>query len=237
MSNLNDMLSKIESARLWNYFHKDWLLQMRQAIRDQLPVDYRVFLESEAVLISPDAPERPVAAVLPDISIARQSGAQATGPATTASCSTAVIEAEESCELETHYSLIIRRSPDNFIVAALELLSPSNKGVGNRWDREKHLLKRAEYLDAGISVLELDALRDGERDLPAPMMQLAGFDRVAWTAFHHEGKRRYRGYGWNQVESLPQVPWQIDPAQLVAINLPATLDAAAEFNRWEEMVT
>lgn len=240
MSNLNDLLSKIETARMWSHFHKDWLISMRQSVREQLPAEYRVFTESETVLISPEAAERPLAVFLPDMSIVRPAdvpAASGSGPLPTASGTTAVIEAEELCETETHYSLIIRREPDNFIVAALELLSPSNKGVGNRWDREKHLRKRAEYLDAGISLMEVDALRDGERDLPNALEQLAAHDRVAWTAFHQDGRRRFRGYGWNQADALPQVQWQIDPAQLVMIDLPGTLESAAAFNRWEEMVS
>jgi hypothetical protein len=34
MNAANELLSKIETARLWSYFHKDWLLQIRQALRE-----------------------------------------------------------------------------------------------------------------------------------------------------------------------------------------------------------
>src|SRR5690606_24490551 len=98
-------------------------------------------------------------------------------------------------ETETHYTLIVRRSPDQRIVAAVELLSPSNKGIGNRLDREKHLRKRGDYLDAGVNLLEIDALLHGERDLPPALATLADYERVAWTATHGEGRRRYRGFG------------------------------------------
>jgi hypothetical protein len=53
----------------------------------------------------------------------------------------------------------------------LELFA-SNKGLGNRWDRERHLRKRDGYLQAGVSLLELDALIRGERDLPDPLQRL-----------------------------------------------------------------
>jgi hypothetical protein len=136
-----------------------------------------------------------------------------------------------------HYSLIIRRAPDNHVVAAMELLSPSNKGFGNRWDREKHLRKRAEYLDAAISLLEIDALVQGTRDLPEVVAErLPPCERVAWTAFHHDGRRKYRGWGWNSDDALPQLDWRIDPTCVCLIDLPMTLQAAAQFNRWEELV-
>jgi hypothetical protein len=237
MENLNELLSRIESARLWGCFHKDWLIQIRLAMRLQLPADYRVFVEAEAVLITPDAWDSPVATVLPDVAVARSPG-QATTPVAVpvvGDTATAIIEADEPCETEIHYSLIIRRAPDNHVVAAAEPLSPSNKGLGNRLDQEKHLRKRAEYFDAGISLLEIDALTGGQRVLPDALARLQPFDRVVWTAFHDAGLRRYRGMGWNQSDPLPHVEWRIDSGHAVHIDLAATLRQAAGFNQWETL--
>lgn len=47
----------IEAARLWAYFHKDWLLSIRSLLRPQLPPQYFVFVESETHLVTPDADE------------------------------------------------------------------------------------------------------------------------------------------------------------------------------------
>lgn len=239
MDNLNALLTQIEAARLWNYFHKDWLLPIRLAVRQRLPAEYRVFVESEAVLITPDAWDQPGSPILPDISLSRAPSA----PAAAAShreavpASTAVVEADEPCDVETHYSLVIRRAPENHVVAAAELISPSNKGLGNRLDQQQHLRKRSEYFDAGVNLLELDALTAGARVLPDSLTRLSGYDRAAWTAFHDAGRRRYRGWGWNQNDPLPEIDWPIDTAQTVRIDLAATLREAAEFNRWEELVT
>jgi hypothetical protein len=234
VESLNELLSRIETARLWGYFHKDWLIQVRLALRPQLPADYRVFVVSEAVLITPDAWDSAAKTVLPDVAVARSPG-QATTPVAVPAVSnaaTAIIEAAEPCETEIHYSLVIRRAPDNHVVAAAELLSPSNKGLGNRLDQEKHLRKRAEYFDAGISLLEIDALTGGQRVLPDALARLQPFDRVVWTAFHDAGFRRYRGMGWNQSDPLPHVEWRIDAGHVVQIDLATTLREAAEFNQW-----
>lgn len=239
MKNLNDLLSEVESAGMWNFFHKDWLLQIRTSLRNQLPGEYRVFVESEAVLISPIEPETPQTVILPDVVVVRGSAMPARDASIAGSrcVNEAVIEADEPIELETHYTLVIRRGPENVVVGAMEMLSPSNKGRGNRWDRERHLKKRAEYLDSGISLLELDPLLGGVRDLPQPLAQLSVFDRIGWTAFHVAGRRKFRGWGWNQADQLPRIDWQIDAEQRPVVDLEETLQAAVEFNRWEELVS
>jgi hypothetical protein len=236
MDAANELLSKIETARLWSYFHKDWLLQIRQTLREQLPPDYRVFVESEAVIISPD-PDDAQRIVQPEVSVAHAGGAGTVAKGTLGGATSTVVEAEEPCEVETQYSLIVRRVPDNRIVAAIELLSPSNKGIGNRLDEQKHLHKRDDYLDAGVNLLEIDPLTQGRRTVPAAIEELAAFNRIAWTATHNAGRRRYRGWGWNHDDPLPTIDWQIDVGHRVLINTGEALQQAAAFNNWEALLT
>jgi hypothetical protein len=148
----------------------------------------------------------------------------------------AIIERDEPCELFTKYTLLIRRAPKNHVVAALEIVSPSNKGISSRVDREKYFRKRESFLEAAVNFLEIDALREGERLLPAAMKKLAAFERNAWTAAHNAGNRRLRGYGWNAGEPLPEIRWEIEEGLAVTVDLAATFRGACEFNRWEEMV-
>lgn len=237
MVKLDDLLSKVESQRLWSYFHKDWLLQIRTALRDQLPDQYRVFVESEAVLISPESVDLAAAPVLPDVAIARnwKDASAQSKPGHSAAATTAIIEVDEPCELETHYSLLIRRAPDNLMVAAIELLSPFNKGVGNTFDREKHLRKRQQYLESGVNLLEVDALTKGTRDLPAALAALMKYDRVAWIARYDAGRRQFRGWGWSQSDPQPVIDWLIDDRQIALVDLARTLADAISFNRWETL--
>jgi hypothetical protein len=230
----NALLSKIEAAGLWAYFHKDWLLEVRRLLRPQLPPEYHVFVESEAIVVTPD--EAPIP-LLPDVAVARGPGepttvAQQAEPRFTA----AVVEVEEPCEVFSKYTLLIRRSPDNRVVAAMELLSPSNKGLGNRFDRDKYLRKRDEYLEAGVNFLEVDALVAGQRALLPSLTHLAEFERSAWTALHLSGRRRIRGFGWNAADPLPVVPWWVEEGLRVEVDLGEAFQAAREFNRWGEMV-
>lgn len=208
MDDPNKLLSRIEAAGMWIFFHKNWLLEIRNELRPQLPAGYLVFVESEGVLISPDTPQ-PAQAVLPDVSVvrdAREVRATAANQPGTA----AAIEVEEPWELSTRYSLVIRRMPHQEVVAALELLSPSNKGLGSRFDKEKYLHKRESLLEAGVSFLEVDALLHGDRLLPPSLANLSQFPRNAWTARFTGTTLQTRGWGWNPGEPLPTIPWRME---------------------------
>ena len=230
----NQLLERIEAGRLWAYFHKDWLLQIRGLIRPQLPAEFSVFVESEAVLIAPSDSER-LTPVAPDLAVARSEPVLTTmrsfGQPTTA-----VVEVDEPCELFHQYRLVIRRVPDNQVVAAAELLSPTNKGVFGDLEKSKYLRKREHYLDAGVNLLEIDALQRGDRLVPHATQRLAEYDRNAWSVCHDADRRRYRGWGWNNSDSLPTVTWPIEPSRQVIVDLSEAFRQACEFNPWERLV-
>ena len=123
---------------MWAYFHKDWLLEIRNALRPQLPTSYLVFMESESVLVSPDA-SPPTQAILPDVGVVRAGNENRVSSIELQSGTAAAIEVDEPWEISSRYSLVIRRAPHHEVIAALEMLSPSNKGLGSRFDKEKYL--------------------------------------------------------------------------------------------------
>ena len=108
--------------------------------------------------------------------------------------------------------------------------------MGNRFDREKYLRKRDSYLEAGVNLLEIDALREGERVLPASLASLARFERLAWTACHGDGQRRLRGWGWNAPEPLPVIPWSVEQGVELLVDLSQGIEGACQFNRWPDLV-
>jgi hypothetical protein len=113
----------------------------------------------------------------------------------------------------------------------LELVTSEDRSIGSRLDREKYLRKRESFLEAGVNFLEIDALMEGERLVPAGMHKLAAFERNAWTVAHHSGGRRHRGYGWNAGDPLPEIRWEIEEGLAVNVDLAATFRGACEFNR------
>src|SRR6476661_2755344 len=141
MATTNELLAKIEQKHLWAYFHKDWLIEIRALLLKQLPEEYHVFVESETVLLSVES-NGVAAKSEPDVAVARAPGHSAQRPLQESSATVALVEFEEPYELFTKYSLIIRRSPHNRVVAAVEMLSPSNNGLASRSDRDKYLVKR-----------------------------------------------------------------------------------------------
>lgn len=206
---------------------------MREPLRAQLPESYAVFVESEAVWVTPVG-EAPAAIREPDVAIARPHPAVQAAPRER-TVSAAVLEIEESCELVSQYSLVVRRVPENTVVAVCEMLSPTNKGAFGQIELEKYVRKRAECLAAGISFLEIDALLGGERRLPPSLTSLHAYERFAWSAFHPAGKRIWRAWGWNREEPQPVVPWRVEEPHEVLLDLGATLRDACAFNPWEAL--
>jgi len=233
------LLTRIERKRLWAYFYKDWLLQVRELLRPQLPRELAIFVESETVLIAPGAKEA-YAAFAPDLSVAgpEQGPEKSVWPnGLPQRASATVLEVEEEIEQFEQYSLLIRRAPENRIVAAAEILSPTNKGVFGLLDKEKYLRKRDAYFEAGINLLEIDALAEGDRLLPPALDQLRSFDRTAWTVSHAAGRRRFRSWGWSSTEPLAQVEWEIAPGHSTLVDLALSCRLACEFNPWESLAT
>lgn len=234
MADIPELLTRIERKRLWAYFHKDWLLQIRELLRPQLPRELAIFVESEAVVIAPDL-TGPMVSLAPDLAIARP-GDETFETRSAEQVSAMVLEVDEEIELYERYSLLIRRAPDNRVVAAAEILSPTNKGVFGTLDKEKYLRRREAYFDAGINLLEIDALLEGERLLPPALESLRRFDRTAWTVCHTAGRRHFRSWGWSVAEPLPRVEWEVEPGLSTVIDLALSCQRACEFNPWESLV-
>jgi hypothetical protein len=86
---------------------------------------------------------------------------------------TAVIDVAEPCVLlledeprtERHLE-IVDTSDGGRVVTAIEVLSPANK-VG-RAGRKAYRCKQREFLDAGVNLVEIDLIREGEFVMAAP---------------------------------------------------------------------
>ena len=78
--------------------------------------------------------------------------------------------------------------------------------------------------------------REGQRVLPAPLSALAQFDRNAWSVFHKDGRRRFRGWAWNDPDPLPVVPWTVENGLEVLVDLGLAIEHARAFNRWDDLV-
>jgi hypothetical protein len=235
MANPNVLLSAIEQRHLWAYFHKEWLIEIRLLLLKQLPEEYHVFVESETVLLSLES-NGAVAKSEPDVAVARAGERSENTGLQELSATAALVEVEEPYELFSKYTLIIRRSPHNRVIAAVEMLSPSNKGLASRAERDKYLSKRDSYAEAGINFLEIDALIDGERVLPHSLRKLETYERNAWTALYDAQSRQIRGYGWNSNQRMPVICWNVERGLQALVDLDQTARTAIDANRWRRLI-
>ncbi len=124
-------------------------------------------------------------------------------------------------------------SEERRVVAVIEILSPSNKTGGE--DGQMYRLKREEYLASGISLVEIDLLRAGQRPPlgdPAPPIS-------DYYVLVHRGWERSRIGIWpvSVRETLPLMPIPLDPdvAELM-IDLRACIDHVYDFGRYAEQL-
>lgn len=115
------------------------------------------------------------------------------------------------------------------IVTAIELMSPTNKKSP---DREEYLVKRTQYMDAAIHLVEIDLLRAGLRSWP-PVIPFCDYCVLVCRA-----KQLDSAEFWpiQLHERLPLIPIPLSaPDQDVALDLQALLNRvydAADYENW-----
>lgn len=155
------MDSYLEGPKYWPGLHLSLIVMIRAALNRHLTanyyaeVDQYVWLETEE-----DDPER--RGVRPDTFVipTRPSARPAGGAAVLSAPSGRVTLASPKKKRGKRFVRIVDKDRNN-VVTVLELLSPSDKGAGK--DRANYLLKREQYLAAGVNLVEIDLLRGGTR--------------------------------------------------------------------------
>lgn len=152
----------IERADVWQDFHDSFIPFMRDDIARHLPDVYYVKIEETVYIHELSAEERRFLG-RPDISVHHPQGygapdERATSSQTTAPCNVFIPVAVD--ELRIPY-LEIRDRRDRQVVTIIELLSPSNKALGN--DRQIYWGKVIRIQKTHTTFIELDLLRGGPR--------------------------------------------------------------------------
>lgn len=124
-------------------------------------------------------------------------------------------------------------SEERRVVSVIEILSPSNKTGGE--DGQMYRLKREEYISSGISLIEIDLLRAGQRPPlgdPAPPIS-------DYYVLVHRGWERSRFGIWpvSVREELPPVPIPLDPdVAEPLLDLRSCIDHVYDFGRYAEQL-
>jgi hypothetical protein len=150
----------------WGDVHTSLMVYARNQINAQLPDELQARVEEG---VGVEIEEESWRTVYPDVRVVEERGVRP-GEARQ---ETAVIEVAEPCVLlledetrtERHVE-IVDTSGGGRVVTVLEVLSPANK-VG-RQGRKAYKRKQREVLDAGVNLVEIDLIREGEFVMAAP---------------------------------------------------------------------
>ena len=152
--------------RYWGDIHTSLIVYARNQLNAQLPDDLLARVEESLAVEIGDRTSR---TLYPDVRVVEQpSDSLADG-----SAAASVVEVAEPCVLlladeprtERHLE-IVDTSDGSRVVTAIEVLSPANKvGIDGR---AAYVRKQREYLEAGINLVEIDLIREGDFVLAAP---------------------------------------------------------------------
>lgn len=197
----------LEHRHVWADFHDRMVVEMGTALVRQVRPNYVVKIEEYVYLhaIEDEDDERERVG-RPDL------GVIAARPPVSGG-TVAVLEAPAfgavppEVELHRISYLEVRDREDRSLVAAVELLSPSNKSPGD--DRTQHILKCRRLLASPANLVEIDLLRGGLR------MPWAGVPPCDYLVAVSRSPERPRVGFWpvRLRERLPVIPIPLRPGQ------------------------
>ena len=119
------------------------------------------------------------------------------------------------------------------VVTAIEILSPANKQETE--GRVAYLRKQGEYLQAGINLVEIDLIREGEFILAAPQHRIPPDFRTPYLICIRRAARigRVEVYRVPLRERLPNIPIPLRPTdKAVALQLQPLIDECYRGGRY-----
>jgi hypothetical protein len=164
----------LESPDLWTEVHHRLISAIAAAIEPSLPPNYRVAIEKRVYSQTVDDS---VLVGIPDVAVvSRRAGAQlptATLMAEPEVASGAITITLPMPEEVRESYLEIRDMAEGDVITSIEILSPTNKRVGE--GRDAYLAQREDVLASATHLVELDLLREG--------LPLAGLDSLPRSGY------------------------------------------------------
>lgn len=162
----------LEAPTIWPDFHDRFAEEISASLNRTLPHPFyaQLGVREELGIVGQIGTRR----IVPDVSV-QSSKPKPTVPPNQDSGNLATVEAPrsnvtESVQLELYHEpetvnfVEIRDARSQHdVVTLIEILSPSNKSIGSDFD--SYVRKRKEILGSTTSLIEIDLLRDGRRDL------------------------------------------------------------------------
>jgi hypothetical protein len=226
--------------RHWGDVHARLILYASDQLNRQMRGPLRARVEERLVVEDPDrVTARPIR---PDVRVYEPAGADGGGVAVLAAPAVEVepdvVEVAESEPETTTYLTIIDPSTGGTLVTVIEFLSPSNKEPRGIKSADLYLAKREELRRGGVSLVEVDLLRDGERFLPEYDHRYGKLLRASYAACVHRGWGgiRYETYSFGLRERLTSIRIPLrrkDPDAV--LDLQALVDLVYENGRYDDI--
>jgi hypothetical protein len=191
----------LESPLIWPGVHNSLIIYIRDQLQPLLRPRYVAAVEGRVFVQRPD--ER---SIIPDIWVKKD-------PATSRGGSAAVLEIDDAemvdlADLEIHenYIEILDIQNNQRIVTVIEVISPTNKCVGN--GRTSYLAKQTEVLGSKSHLVEIDLLRTGSHvvALPESAARRRGpYDYLICLNRAKNSRNRFEFYRRTLPQPLPKI--------------------------------
>ncbi len=222
----------LESQGFWQDFHTSLLTYCRESLNASLPGHYAALIEERISLV--DLSGESLAGYRPDVSIVRGDRGPATRgePGSVATLEpVAVPLARKDLDEVRERWIEIKRLPDLSLVTVIEILSPTNKSGLGRID---YLVKRREFLDQPVHLVEIDLLLGGHR-LPMGGPVPPG-DYFAYVS-RVDKRESCDVYAWSIRRTLPEIPIPLSaPDPDLRLDLAAVVSRAYDQGRYARLI-
>jgi hypothetical protein len=225
----------LEASDVFPDFHDRLVTHLSEAIQSAVPPPYyaslgrRVWIEVTERFAGPD-----MAVAHPMRASSRGGAAVAVAPEGRA----VVVHVPHDERHEPLIEIRVGRGRDARLVTSIEVLSPSNKTLGEH-GRELYLRKQREMLDSRVKLVEIDLLRGGFHTTAVPRERAI---RAAGTFDYHvcihrmDNLEDYLVYPIQLVEELPSIIIPLLPEdEPVTVSLQQVVDRCYDAGpyRWE----
>lgn len=170
----------------WRDVHARLIIYAADQLQGNLPSDLRARVE-ERVVVEPGASEE--RSVYPDVRVVERGRGRSAAVATTPEGDVAVLEPVtlrlESEPMTETFIEIIDVGSGKRVVTVIEVLSLANKVPGD--SRDKYRQKQEELRAGGVSLVEIDLLRVGQRRLGVPYHRLPVSHRTPYQVCVRRG--------------------------------------------------
>lgn len=219
----------------WRSVHQRLITYAGDQLQAALPQRFRVEVEERLFVAGEEDGGR---TILPDVHISEHHRPRSSAAAVasgTAIAEPVVLELSDEPITET-YLEIVDLASGNRVITAIEFISPTNKlpGDGN----ELYVRKQREYRAAGVSQVEIDLTRAGDRTTVFPVLHLARRYRTLYLAWCRRSWQptKIEVYPLPLQQPLPTIGIPLEPSQAdVPLDLQAIVTQCYRNGRYDDI--